>query len=253
MISIIKSELYRISLKKTNYIFFISLFFVFTILMITGVISNPNKSVISPYFFKNALVSSLQVGIFLVSTNSILAVYCDDISSGYINHIISKYPNRAFYIISKFITLLIYTFLSYLILGIIFFAEMYIFSKAFYSDISSYIVHIKEAIHLGIISYIASILYTSYGTVILYISQKVEIAILWTIVSSTSFIYQILYMMSYFIKPLNKVLDFSVTTLLSNVVHNAVDLNFLIFMTLYLIVSIALQIFLLNTKEFRLD
>lgn len=254
MINTLCADLYRIAHKKKNYLFFLILTLLFTTVMLSGSLSYGEEQRFSPDMIITALSVCTNLGVILLSINAFIVVYCDDINSGYIKQIFSKSSDRTYYIVSKLISLLIYLFFTYLFLGAVFFAEFYIFSKGFYSNIAAYIDVLKLSIKTGLVSYIITAVYTLEGAVILYFTSKTDIALGWLCLSTTRILTNVLYWISQIVKFLKPFLNITVDSIAGNALENGIiSLKFLIGVSLYVLSFIVIQIFFINTRELKID
>jgi len=254
MINTLCADLYRIAHKKKNYLFFLILTLLFTTVMLSGSLSYGEEQRFSPDMIITALSVCTNLGVILLSINAFIIVYCDDINSGYIKQIFSKSSNRTYYIVSKLISLLIYLFFAYLFLGAVFFAEFYIFSKGFYSNIVAYIDVLKLSIKTGLVSYIITAVYTLEGAAILYFTSKTDIALGWLCLSTTRILTNVLYWISQIVKFLKPFLNITVDSIAGNALENGIiSLKFLIGVSLYVLSFIVIQIFFINTRELKID
>ncbi|MGP1411067.1 MAG: ABC transporter [Peptoanaerobacter stomatis] len=256
MINTLCADLYRIAHKKKNYLFFLILTLLFTTVMLSGSLSSSSaeEQPFSPYMVGVASSVCTNLGVILLSINSFIVIYCDDINSGYIKQILSKSSDRTYYIVSKLISLIIYLFFAYLFLGAVFFAEFYIFSKGFYSNIAVYIDVLKLSIKTGLVSYIITAVYTLEGAVILYFTSKTDIALGWLCLSTTRILTNVLYWISQIVKFLKPFLNITVDSIAGNALENGIiSLKFLIGVSLYILSFIVIQIFFINTRELKID
>lgn len=255
MLNLIRADLYRLLNKKSNYAFLLLSSLAFTVIMIIIKISTPlGEQSFSPEFFNSVLFSSLFISVVFISTNILICVYCDDLSSGQINHLYSNILSKSQYVIAKFIVLAIYVLVYYIFFGIVFFVDFYIFSDGFYSDITPYMQYISQGFVLAIICYLSILVYTLLGTVILYTTSKPIEAIIATILFSTNMIAQIYDLISKVIAPLNWLKPFLYDYILKNLFDETSSATKVIVAAIiYIAVFLAFNMFYLNTMELKTE
>lgn len=255
MISLIRADLYRLLNKKSNYLFLLLCSLGFTFIMIVAKFSNiDNEKIFSPALFESALYSSLVIGIIFISTNVLIGVFCDDVSSGYINHIFSVSVNKTNYCIVKFISLCIYVLINYVFFAIVFFVDFLIFSEGFYSDITPYLSIINSGIFMAVISYLSTILYTLLGAFILYTTSKPIEAIIAVLLFSTQMMANLYDLISKVIKPLEYLKPYLYDFILSESMwsSNTSPGKVIIYALIYILALICVNIVFLNTNDLKI-
>lgn len=163
MYNYIKSELYRLSHKKSSYIYFFTIFFLFSLLMLISGGTDLTGFVEGIYIIVQGML------VFFFGIQVYISVFMDEISSKSITGIISSGLSRTKLILSKFIVSIIYLVFIYLISAIYYL----ILATIFNGGINSVLFETSKILlpYVGF-SFMQIMTFLSIGSVLAYYTQK---------------------------------------------------------------------------------
>ena len=247
MLNIVLADMFRLTKGKSTPIFIgvSSLIFVMA-MMLSGISVGPSQ-------FNLILVSGLSVVSIIISVNSVIRVYCDDVSSGSIHHLFAKMSNKIYYLIAKSIVLAIYTLFCFLAFGIVFFVIMTIKTKGFEGGFTSY-VSIATLVSFSLKAFIGSFAMTMVSYNILVLTRKSGLTILFISLYSTNFIDSTVELLSLLIKPLKYIKEYMLTTYYMDAMYGVRSLLQLFIVALcYVAFSFILQLLILKNRDFATE
>ena len=247
MLNIVMADMYRLTKGKSTGVFLgvSTLVFVMAITL-SGVSIGPTQ-------FNLILVSGLSVVSISISVISLIRVYCDDVSSGAIQQLFAKMPNKIDYLVAQRIVLAIYTLFCFLVLGIVFFVVMAINTKGFEGGFASY-ASISTIVTFSLKAFIGSFAMTMVSYNILVLTRKSGLSILFISLLATNFIDSTVELLSLLIKPLKYIKEYMITTYYMDSMYGIRTLTQLLKVAMcYIAFSFILQLLILKNRDFATE
>lgn len=188
MFNYIRSELYRISHKKSFYLFYGILTLGFLgVMAISQITDFRGESLVQ---FAYLLIS---MSIVIVGTQVFITVYNDEISAHTLASIIGQGISRTVIILSKIIVMFITTLVAYIWLGLVFFAMYLVINKGFPATDFSYL---SKILVLGMIAVLVVVGFASITSIVTYGFQKTSISVTFMVLVMTNFFDSMLSLLS---------------------------------------------------------
>lgn len=245
MINYLKSELYRLSRKKSAYYFYGILIVLFIALVFMGLGAGSSTT------FIGASIELIPVIMIVVSTQAFISVYCDDLSSRTFSNTLSTGLPRFSLVVTKLLAMMIYMLAIIAILMLVFFG-IYLVLGGQFSSVDGALI--QDLLSRGVMVYVSNIAYASLASIVVFFVQSSALGIVAYTLLVMQLGYQILYLLSLVLKFLEVALDYSVTnTVTQGIMHyieyQAIPLDFWWKMGLVIAAATGIAYTLFRRKE----
>ncbi len=175
MINIIKSDLYRLMHKKSNFVFIGVLVGLYALFSIAAAFKAGGFQVSLLYTPSDMMLISLaimDIALIVLAIQMFICVYADDISSRRFANILGSGKTVIEYTMAKIVTSAIYSAMVMLVLGIVFVGHFGIMSKGFSAN-GNFSTTIPNIINIGVAGYINMVIYGMFGMLFLFLTRKI--------------------------------------------------------------------------------
>lgn len=244
MFNYIKAELYRVTHKRSLYIYYgilITAFLGITLISsISDAIGLLELGTILPPF----------IGMF-VFIYGFITVYADDLSSKTLGSSLSTGVSRSSLILSKIIVFCVYLISVFAVLLAIFFGLYLVYGGSF---TSLEIEIIKAMLQLGVVSILSNLAFIGISSLIVYGLQSSNGSIFAFVLLSLGFVTNILDLISLALPIIKDALQFTVTSVMTSAMQAissraAIPDQFWIVTSIYIVGTVALSIVLFKRRE----
>ena len=247
MFNYIRGELYRITHKKSSYIYFSILFVLFFVLMLLiKTIADLDKENI--IFVTQVIIASFSF--YFIGIPVFMSVYTDDFSAKTLSSAISAGVGKLKLIISKFIVEAIYLCVVYLF-GLLAFFLMYLLSTGFQ------IPSAEDFQTLGIttmLSFLSILGFSAISSILAFLSQRTSLAIIMYILIGSGVVHLILNLLTLLHEFFETISEWTLSGRLTSAqASQSVTKEFLLVFGIYLLVSIGVNYWILREKEIRIN
>lgn len=248
MIRYIQAEVGRLAKKKSNYIFYVAMMALFT--LVTFFVSGDDRT---PGTFYMMILNLLPMITIIICIQTFITVYADDVSGHVLATSLSSGVSKVNLVISKIIVSVIYNIAVFIVLGVFLLVHMFLFGGSFDEQGTQFLtVMVKEVL----LMLLAMGTFNAIGGVILYLSQKATIGITALSMIALGLFSQILGLLSFVFPPLSKVLEWVPDMLYGGLVNQVmggdVEIAKMVALAAWLVIGAVASIAVLRKKELEI-
>ncbi len=201
MFNMVRAELFRLSRKKSNYVFFLVIAAAYILLVfLIKMNSLTNGNLYSPHNMLSIGKQCLTYLPIVFVVQAFNSVYLDDITANKFGETLGSGKRSGEYIFSKLISSIIYIFIGLVFLGLVFFTQFAISSKGFAGDISSYGFVFKNMFYMAGVVLMGTAVYSLFGMIIALLSRRTTLSLILIVIFSIQVPTQIFSLLSMKIK-----------------------------------------------------
>lgn len=249
MMNYIKSELYRLSHKKSSYIYFAVMFGLFLLLMSLA-------NITSVAGFNEGVLQIIRVLlVFVFGIHVFQAVYTDELSARILPTTISTGLSRVQLILAKLVVSIVYLLAIYVVCAVFYSIIAIFYAKGLNADFFN---GISDLVPYVVFSFINNIVFLLIGSIIAYATQKSVLAITIFVVMVTGILSQIVALVGMIIPFFLDVYEYLPTSQYNSLVttfsvNSSISIENLLILSLYAIVSLVLSYLVLSRSEIKGD
>ena len=248
MFNYFKSEIWRLTHKRSSFMYYVFLIFIYIISILFLAIQD--------LYTPNTLLESAQSIISLlpvfVGTQVFLAVYGDDLKDRMLIKIIGTGLHRLAYLLVKTVMFILYSAIVFLILGAVYLISFMIAG----GHLAVYAQDIQSIAVMGIITYLKTLAFSQIAAAFLFCFQKTVPALVLFLTLIMGVVLFVFNIMAYVFPIIEKFTNYSVSTLSQNaqtmwINFRQFDTSFIIGITIYIVLAFASQIMIFKNRDIK--
>lgn len=184
MFNLIRADLYRLTHKKSNFIFFLILaigYCLISLFVYIDKVRNGDVSNIADSYSPESMLlfgqTCIRLGFAILIPQMFISVYMDDITSRRFIGTLGSGKTISEYVVGKLLTSIVYTIIGVAFLGSIFVAHFAIMSKGFMGDISKYDHSINKLSMMLLCAVVSMIIYGMMGFLLVSLNKKTVVSL----------------------------------------------------------------------------